>query len=110
MLIFGGQAIASVGVFCQKQGTFPQHSDQKLMSDMFEHSHHMALTSSTDKAISLDDCPDCDCSLHRCFSSTTLLSFAQVLPSFIVAFLTDGYNEQVETSLTSTHFRPPIAS
>lgn len=108
MLAFGGQAIASVGIFCQNQATFSQASDQTLISGMLDHSKHLGLKSSADKAVSLDDCPDCDCSLHCCFSSTTLPS-AQILPSFSIVSLTIPYNELVETQVTRSLLRPPIS-
>jgi hypothetical protein len=108
MLVFGGQAIASTSISCQNISSSAQSSEQVLISDMVDHSQHLGLKSSTDGATSLEDCPDCDCSLHRCFSSTTLPT-AQGLFSFSVVSLTSRYNELVDTQSTTTLFRPPIS-
>ena len=109
MFLFGGQAIASVSISCQNQANSSQSSDQTLISGMVDHSQHLlGLNSSTDGAVSLDDCPDCDCNLHRCFSSTALPS-TQGLSSFSVVSLTSRYDELVDTQLISSLFRPPIS-
>lgn len=102
MLVFGGQAIASVSISCQNQASSSQSSE------MVDHSQHLlGLNMSTDEAVSLDDCPDCDCNLHRCFSSTTLTS-DQSLSSSIIVSVTRLHNEGFDTQLTSSLFRPPI--
>lgn len=109
MLVFGGQAIASVSISCQNQASSSQSSSQTLISGMVDHSQHLlGLNSYTDEAVSLDDCPDCDCNLHRCFSSTTLPS-VQSLSSSIVVSVTSRHNERVDTQLTGSLFRPPIS-
>lgn len=109
MLVFGGQAIASVSISCQNQAPSSQSSSQTLISGMVDHSQHLlGLNSSTGEAVSLDDCPDCDCNLHRCFSSTTLPS-AQSFSSSIVVSVTSLYNELIDTQFTSSLFRPPIS-
>lgn len=109
MFVFGGQAIASVSISCQNISSSAQSPEQTLVSDMVDHSKHLGLKSSTDGAtpISVEDCPDCDCSLHRCFSSTTLPT-AQVLSSFSLVSIAGHYNELVDTQSSTTLFRPPI--
>ena len=109
MLVFGGQAIASVSISCQNQASSSLSSGQTLISGMVDHSQHlMELSSSAGEKASLDDCPDCDCNLHRCFSSTTLPS-TQSLSSSILVSVTSHYNELIDSQLTSTLFRPPIS-
>ena len=110
MLVFGGQAIASASIYCQNISSSAQSSEQALVSDTVDHSKHLELKSPTDGAtsISVEGCPDCDCSLHRCFSSTTLPT-AQNLSSFNLVSMTSHYNELVDTQSTTTLFRPPIS-
>ena len=105
MLVFGGQTIASVIISCKNKDHSSQSSSQALISGMVDHSQHlMGLNSSTDEAVSPDDCPDC----NYCFSSTTMPS-VQSFSSSIVVSATSRYNQLVDTNLTSYLFRPPIS-
>ena len=113
MLLFGGQAIASVGFSCQNNNmSSPQQSsDQMLMSDTMDHSQHMGkigADSSIDESATLEYCPDCDCSLERCFSSATLPMHQSIYSSSVMS-VTSYTNELVDKQLYTSLYRPPIS-
>lgn len=103
-LVFTGQALASGKLSCQNRS-----SEQKISSDMVDHSQHMGMDSSSgDTMVSFECCSNCDCNMGGC-TATAVLPAGPSLFVTEVDSLASHYNESTANQLPVSLFRPPIS-